>query len=383
MGLTLIAHGLLAQSILDFGDRQELLLKERVLRRMVGEPAFRPVVDVPELQLQWPALGRIDHAWDGHRAYLVWNSPDRKRMASLGTQMPTSSGRPAWFWSMPTQLPWSPQDQDRFLAAWDASLIFLLVHQEEKKQGAVTDVPKKAGALVRFDLITGRMTELLNHLPVEDVRATCLIVKGTCFFITASGRVVSLDLQQEPWAVKRVTENFWNDAGITLCRDTGSFRNPFFFGKAFLDQDGSILWPAQVFLPLDRVDIDRAWSRLPQTRKTELVDSGQWPVPEGREIGWKSETHFLRFNPVTSSVVPVAREWFKDLIVEEDVNFIIRRFKDFEPTQIYTVMEGRILPIEATVKDKPPVTPPARDDRGEPRPIKKTGEPTRPESLSR
>jgi hypothetical protein len=254
-------------------------------------------------------------------------------------------------------------DAYTLVGAWEDSLLFLVIHQEARAPSVQSQkTAANTQGLLRVDLRTNEVTRLLDVQGGKDLRSTALFSQDAFYLFTASGTAIRVGVRTEPWGVDTLSSNFWGEAGVTLCKDTGEFRNPFLFGKAFLDLDGSVLIPTQVFLPLDREDIDLAWSKLPQSRKAELISSGQWPVPAGQEIGWKDHVRFLKFDPSARTFSQVDRARFEPLVVEEDKHFMIRRFREFEPTGLYTSSGGRILPLEEALKapDAMPVVAPPK-----------------------
>ncbi len=201
-----------------------------------------------------------------------------------------------------------------------------------------------------MDLLTGETAQLLEVQVGSDARMTAAFSRDAFYLLTATGKAVRVRVGTEPWSVDLIHTNVWGAAGITLCKDTGEFQNPSLFGRAFLDGDGAILVPTQVFLPQDRADIDLAWSKLPQLRKAELIQSGFWPVPADKEVGWKDDVCFLRLDPATARFTQVDHSRFDHLVVEEEKPFTIRRFKVIEPTQAFTSEGGRILPLEEALR---------------------------------
>ena len=347
-------QALIGQCPLALADRQEILVEGRVLRRTLGESAFAPVPDLPEIRPNLRFLGRLDWAWDGAKAYQVGVTEDRHRVVCVGTPFYTSAGERRWFWTEPKVLPLSEVDAYSLVGAWEDSLLFLQIHRGPKPKTESAQTQKalpNSQSLLRVDLITGVTTRLLDVEGGDDFRSTALFSQDAFYLFTATGKAIRVRVRTEPWAVDMLSSGYWSEAGVTLCKETGEFRNPFHFGSAFLDSDGSILIPAQVFLPLNREDLELAWSKLPQPRKAELIASGLWPVSVDKEVGWKDDVRFLKFDPSAANFTQVERSRFEHLVVEEDKNFMIRRFRIFEPSLVFTSNGGKILLLEEALKN--------------------------------
>ncbi|WP_243286835.1 hypothetical protein [Geothrix terrae] len=359
--LLLVGRMLPGQAVVALADRQEVLLEGQVLRRTAAEPKFTAVPDLPDF---WPGLkplGRMEVAWDGSKAYQVDFTEDRHPVACSGRALFTAGGERQWFWTEPKILPVKEGESWKLLGAWEDSLLFLRVSRDTKAKPQSAS-SSKGGALsqclVRVDLLTGETAQLMEVQVGSDARMTAAFSRDAFYLFTATGKAVRVRVGTEPWSVDSLHANVWGEAGITLCKDTGEFQNPSLFGKAFLDGDGSILVPAQVFLPLDRADIDLAWSKLPQLRKAELIQSGFWPVPADKEVGWKDDVRFLRFDPSTTRFTQVDRSRFDHLVVEEEKPFTTRRFEVMEPTRAFTSEGGRILPLEKALRTAVPTPAP-------------------------
>lgn len=342
-----------AQSVVGLADRQEVVLEGHVLRRTAAQPRFAPVPDLPDFRPGLMPLGRMDVAWDGSKAYQVGFTEDHHLVARSGKAYFTDAGERQWSWAEPKPLPVKAGESWKLLGAWEDSLLFLQMGRDAKAKPRTASSPKGdsvSQGLLRVDLLTGEATRLLEVQSGSDARMTAAFSRDAFYLFTATGKAIRVRVGTEPWSVDLLHANVWGEAGITLCKDTGEFRNPFLFGKAFFDGDGSILVPAQVFLPLDRADIDLAWAKLPQFRKVELIQSGLWPVPVDKEIGWKDDVRFLKFDPSTARFSQVDRSRFEHLVVEEEKPFAIRRFAVIEPTQVFTSDGGRIQPLDKILR---------------------------------
>lgn len=359
--LLLVARMLPGQSVVALADRQEVLLEGQVLRRTAAEPRFAPVPDLPDFRPGPRSLRRMEVAWDGSKVYQVGFTEDHHPVACSGRPLFTAGGERQWFWTEPKALPVKEGESWKLLGAWEDSLLFLQMSRDTKAKPQSASSPKGGTVfqcLVRVDLLTGETAQLLEVQVGRDARMTATFSRDAFYLVTATGKAVRVRVGTEPWSVDLLHANVWGEAGITLCKETGEFQNPSLFGKAFLDGDGSILIPAQVLLPLDRADIDLAWSKLPQLRKAELIQSGFWPVPADKEVGWKDDVRILRFDPATTRFTQVDRSRFDHLVVEEEKPFTIRRFEVMEPTQVFTSEGGRILPLEKALRTADPAPAP-------------------------
>ena len=348
-----VAQALLGQTVVALADRQEILVEGHVMRRTAAEPALVMVPDLPDIRPSLRPLERMELAWDGSKVYQVGFTEDLHRVVCVGMPYFTSSGERRWLWTEPKTLPLLGTDSYTFLGAFEDSLLFLQIHRETKPKPELATSQKASASfqnLLRIDLMTGVSTRLIDVETENDFRNTVLFSKGAFYLFTAAGKAIRVGVHTEPWGVDRLSSNYWSETRVTLCKDTGEFQNPFLFGKAFLDLDGSILLPTQVFLPLNREDIDLAWSKLPQSRKAELISSGLWPVPVGKEIGWKDDVCFLKFDPNSATFGQADRLRFEHLVVEEDKHFMTRRFRVFEPTLVFTSNGGKILPLEEALR---------------------------------
>ncbi|MBK9797812.1 MAG: hypothetical protein IPP58_15290 [Holophagaceae bacterium] len=357
------------QSVVALADRQEIILKGQVLRRNPPSKGYTPIPDLPPILPGPEALGRVEMAWDGSKAYQVGFTPNRQWVAYTGTAFFTEYGDRRWFWAEPKVLPVKAGESLRLLGAWEDNLLLLLIAQNSKAKPQ-TPPPSEGDlvsqSLIRMDLITKEVTHLMDLQVVREARMTALFSQDAFYLFTATGKVVQVKVGTEPWSTNLLHSDFWREAGVTLCKDTGEFQNPFLFGQAFLDADGSILVPTQVFLPLERADIDLAWSKLPQTRKSELIQSGFWPVVAGKEVGWKDDVHFLRFDPSAKTFTQVPRSRFEHLVLEEDRNFMVRRFKVVEPSLAFTSDGDLILPLEQALQTSK-AEPPLKEGKGAPK----------------
>jgi len=353
-GCLLLATRLLSgQSVVALADRQEVILEGQVLRRTTAEPKFAPVPDLPDFRPGLRSLGRMEVAWDGSKVYQVGFTEDRHPVACSGKAFFTDAGERQWSWTEPKPLPVKAGESWKLLGAWEDSLLFLQVSRDAKAKPRTASSAKRetvTQCLVRVDLLTGETVRLLEVQVGSDARMTAAFSRDAFYLFTATGKAIRVRVSTEPWSVDLLHANVWGEAGVALCKDTGEFQNPSLFGQAFLDGDGAILVPAQVFLPLDRADIDLAWSQLPQLRKAELIQSGFWPVPADKEVGWKDDVRFLRFDPATARFTQVDRSRFQHLVVEEEKPFTIRRFRALEPTQALTSEGGRIQPLEKALR---------------------------------
>ncbi|HJV38951.1 MAG TPA: hypothetical protein VJ528_08950 [Geothrix sp.] len=357
--LLLAARALSGQSIVALADRQEVVLEGQVLRRTTAESRLAPVGNLPDFRPGLKPLGRMEVAWDGSKVYQVGFTEDHHLVARSGKPFFTDAGERRWAWTEPKALPVKAGESRKLLGAWEDRLLFLQMSRDAKAGPQSAPSPRGGTAsqcLVRVDLLTGEAAQLLEVQVGSDARMTAAFSGDAFYLFTATGRAVRVRVRTEPWSVDLIHAGFWGEAGITLCKDTGEFRNPSLFGKAFLDGDGAILVPAQVFLPLDRADIDLAWSKLPQLRKAELIQSGFWPIPADKEVGWKDDVRFLRFDPVTTRFTQVDHSRFDHLVVEEEKPFVVRRFEAIESTQDFTSEGGRIMPLEEALRtaESPP-----------------------------
>ena len=374
-----IINALWGQSQLDLLDRHEILFENHILRRTPTKSHYTKVHAFPEIRPSLHFISKMESSWDGSRIYQVGFTEVHRWVVSVGTPFFSQEGQHLWHWSEPKLLNLNTNDIYLLLGAWDESLLFLKIHGENdikvpsskeiKSLGystgnstidrTATDdkaiIKKKpegpSQSLQRYDLLTREITNVIDVQRSEDVRNTVLFSKDAFYLFMATGIAIRIGVRIEPWEAQKLNSNFWIDTGVTLCKDTREYKNPFIFGRAFLDQDSSILIPTQVLLPLDRKDIDEAWSKLPEARRAELIRLGLWPVPADKEIGWKDDVRFLKFDPSDLKFTQVDRSRFEGLTIEKDSNFIIRRFKDVDPGAIYTSTGGQILHLEAALQN--------------------------------
>ncbi|HJV49119.1 MAG TPA: hypothetical protein VJ549_07575 [Geothrix sp.] len=341
------------QSSVGLGDRQEILFEGRVLRRAAAASGFSPAPEFPEIGQGAMGLNHSDWAWDGAKAYRVGLTEDRRWVASIGTPFMASGGGLRWHWGDSIRLELAQKDTYVLLGAWEESLLFLHIRgASEQKPGTAKD-GKALGAsqaLLRVDLMTGAIANLAEVQRGDDVRVSSLFSDGAFYVFTASGAAIKVGVRIEPWGVDKLSSNFWAEAGLTLCKDTKDYQNPLLFGRAFFHQDGSILIPAQVLLPLSRQDIDQAWARLSNARRMELIREGQWPIPVDKEVGWKDDVCFVKFDPSNATFTQAERSSFVHLTEEKDANFKVRQFRDFDPSMVFTSSKGKIVRLEEVVK---------------------------------
>lgn len=353
--LFLMFHqSIFCQSAVSISNRQEVILNGRLVEKNSISQSYSIVEDLPEIKPVFSTLGKIELAWDGTRAYQVGLREDKKRIVSIGTPLLTPSSAKYWFWAEPKVLPLAGGDAYTLLGAWNECLLFLATTRGGSgsiaKGSSINMTSAQSQSLLYIDLWTNKLIKLTDIPNTLDLRSSSIFSQDAFWVFFASGKAFRIRVNTEPWSIDQLGENFWIDSGISLCKDTGEFSNPVIFGRPFFDREGSILLPAQVFLPLSRDDIDRAWSKIPQIQRTELILKGEWPIPEGREIGWKDGVVFLLIDPLTAQFSQVKREYFSDLTVEEDKNFIIQRFRDPNPRTLYTFNGERILTLDEILK---------------------------------
>lgn len=363
----MLARGVLgAQTPVALLDRQEILHEGRLFRRIGVERSYAAISDLSGFQSGLVSLGRSELAWDGTKLYQFGFNEVKKASIHLGIPMFSDGGDRRWFWTGPKLLPLPEGHSYSLLGAWEDSLLLLQTTRVTSADNRITPDPKGHDVsqhLLRMDLLTGE-AHLLDKLQVgRDGRMTALFSQDAFYLFTATGKLIRIGVRNEPWTVVLLKSDIWGESGVKLCKDTGDFRNPFVFGRAFFDSDGSILVPAQVLLPLDRADIESAWSKLPQNRKAELIRSGFWPITTDREVGWKDEVFFLRFAPSTSQLKLADSAFFRHLTVEEDRHFQIRRFKVVDPTVVYGTMDGRIQPMQELLRAADPRPAPEAEAR--------------------
>lgn len=348
--LSLLTAGFLgAQAPVALTDRQEILLEGRLFRRTGLERSYAAISDLPEFRSGLATMKHSELAWDGAKLYQFGFNDVKKASLRMGIPMFSGAGDRRWFWTDSRFLPLPEGHSYAILGAWEDSLLFLQTTRVTSADNRIIPDPKGKDVsqhLLRMDLLTGEARVLAKLQTGRDGRTTTVFSQDAFYLFTAAGRLIRINVRVEPWTVDVLKSDIWNEAGIKLCKDTGEFRNPCVLGRAFFDSDGSILVPAQVLLPLDRADIDSAWSKLPQDRKAELIRTGFWPVPIDQEVGWKDEVFFLRFDPSTSQLKLADPSSYRHLTVEEDRHFQVRRFKVVDPTVVYGTIDGRIQPMQ-------------------------------------
>lgn len=253
----------------------------------------------------------------------------------------TKDKEACWFWHAPTFTPLPFE----VLGAWNHQVLVELESSPKDKPDTRTIT------LALMDPSTGLTRELLEISGSMKLEWTSAVVEGEGFVFLSSGEAFRVDFTEQ--RATRITESFWNDLDLNLCKDTNAQSNPDVFGPAFLDSDGSILIAAQPLLVLEREDVEHAWERLSKERKAEMTRLGYYPFDPEKGIGWKDMALFIRFRPDTRKFDLVEESRYKHLVEDKDVNFIIRSFLDSGYHTLYFTDGEKIQPFNETLIEKP------------------------------
>ncbi len=375
MNQTILKIALLFVGSLFSLTAQSVAVRQGLASRLEGYGVYlRPAsADCDRLDPELPALegessgqGPAFHAWDGRFLYRLRFEGSREAWVQYGFSLGPTPERPApvWFWRAPVRGP----VQAKLLGGWEGTALLAAPLWEGPRdpQGNARPTGWFLGLL---DLGDGELREVFRQVTPELPRLQAVTLEGETLVFTSRGTALRVDLLTRQAQV--ISEDFWKEAGRPLCPDPGSAPNPRVFGRPFLDGEGAILLPVEPKVEIGEADVQRAWGKLDEARRKELIDQGHWPLPKGRVAGWKGQASFLRFDPTARRWGWVAEALSAPWTHPVDRNFICTEFlPEVDEETPFQVQEGRILRFEPRPQDRPGATGPEAQGK---RPRKGTG----------
>lgn len=331
----LAGTGLLAQSVTMHRGIQYRLEGGRIHCQEAPEKPFTAKNDWPSLVGDSTGSGPTSFSWDGTLAYRLYFDDPNTAWIQCGFPMGLTQERrvPIWFWRPPVK--W--QGKSKLLGGWDGCAL-LAVPIWEPASRTSTPEQLRGWGLTLVDLGDGETREVFRQLTPNLPMLQSVMVEGEALVFASNGTAVRVDCMTKQARV--LSEDFWKGAGMVPCKDPGAAPNPRIFGRPFLDRDGAVLFPVEPKVEIDEGDVQRAWSRLDEIRRKELIDQGYWPWTPGKVAGWKGQATFLRFDPMTGRWGTLPEDRVRPWIHQVDRNFICTEFTPVVDTSTAFIVEG-------------------------------------------
>jgi hypothetical protein len=353
----------LAQVPVMVGGREGVVVNNSLFFRECGEHSFR-LADGVQTFLSSQIHTNSEAVWDGFDIFRMGTSSDfdlEKMELRYGGQTLIEKGefvkdkdRPGyWFWNTPYNVP----GFEYIFGAWNRDVLVGL----KKPLDAKDPSGEQKWALALLSLPSGAVTELLEVESMGDGQVSSAVIDGIAYVFTSKGLAVRVDISEK--RARILTNSFWEDLGMTLCKRDLTMRNPRVFGKAFFDTDGSVLIPVCPFLVLEKEDVERGWERSSPERRADIIKHGYYPFDAKKGVGWKAWATFIRFRPDSNKFNFLEEDRYASLIVKKDIKFWIQEFKDFGA--YYFTDGGNVIPFgEAALLEKVPEKMPLGEKRG-------------------
>lgn len=359
-------HALLcAQSLSEHQGRRFMIAGARIHEQDPIRGTYATPSEWPPLSGEGVGTGPTTICWDGALLYRL--SFEEREVSQIQCGFLASPGgerpQPIWYWRPPV----SVQGRVKLLGGWDGqALVAQPVAKPDSEAGATVPL---GWALVLIDLADGQAREVFRQVTAKLPALQSLMREGEAFVFTSAGTAIRVDCVTKHADV--ITEDFWADAGFDLCRDPASAPNPRVLGRPFLNPDGGITLAVQPKVFLDEADIQRAWGRLEEPRRRELIEQGIWPTTPGRKVGWKDQACFLSFRPESRTWRVLEPSLYPTLVEQKDRNFITTEFKpEVDDSTLFMWEEGVLVPFKAPVTAHP--APAAAGAGGAPSPRRAT-----------
>jgi hypothetical protein len=323
---------------------QYQVVNRHLQSRFWGEHYFAALPGTPSLPAPRFFSSSSETIWDGQFLVRGGNAADGKFGLELGRLAGVEPDTLGWTFTEPCWLP----PKSRLLGAWNGKALVEVFQKHEP--GPASQGAGNLRSLWLVDASTGQSRSVFAFPKGPSELQTSAVLDGEVYLFSGYAGVLVFRFEDE--RTKVIAEDLWHPLNLTLCSKLGDLKNPGIDGPAFFDPEGMVLFPIRPLLVLDREDTDRAWAKMGDAQRNQLILEGVYPFDPAKGLGWKAKAGFVQFNPKSGQCRLVERRRFATLVEDVETNFIKTEFvKGLESGQVFATDGSLIKTLEQAQAD--------------------------------